>query len=145
MPALQGSYHGEGAHVISVDTKTFSGDLLAVNNEHGTCTDVDTTTDGGFDLYDVSNPGNPRILVQGAGDTGGENRMNGSQPANTYHSVFMWKDDGKVYLVGDRQRGAERRRHLGHHRSRRKPKPVNEYDLLADFPQISQTRLGSRG
>ena len=25
--------------------------------------------------------------------------MNGTQPSNTYHSVFMWKDDGKVYLV----------------------------------------------
>src|SRR5262245_50834173 len=36
-PALEGRYHGEGAHVISVATKTFTGDLLAVNNEHGTC------------------------------------------------------------------------------------------------------------
>jgi hypothetical protein len=137
-PALEGRYHGEGAHVISVDTKTFSGDLLAVNNEHGTCPFVDTTTDGGFDLYDVSDPNDPEILVQGAGDTGGEGRMNGSQPANTYHSAFMWKDDGKVYLVGtDNEEFADV--DIWNITNPRKPKPVAEYDLLEDFPQISQT------
>jgi hypothetical protein len=142
-PALEGRYHGEGAHVISVDTKTFSGDLLAVNNEHGTCPDVDTTTDGGFDLYDVSDPANPEILVQGAGDTGGEGRMNGSQPANTYHSDFMWKDDGKVYLVGtDNEEFADV--DIWDITNPRKPKPVAEYDLLADFPQISQTAAHPR-
>src|SRR5918994_881532 len=31
LPALAGNYHGEGAHVISVETKAFKGDLLAVN------------------------------------------------------------------------------------------------------------------
>ena len=137
-PALEGRYHGEGAHVISVDTKTFSGDLLSVNNEHGTCPHVDTTTDGGFDLYDVSDPSNPKILVQGAGDTGGEGRMNGSQPANTYHSNFTWEDDGKIYLVGtDNEEFADV--DIWDITNPRKPKPVAEYDLLADFPQISQT------
>ena len=33
VPALPGRYHGEGAHVISVDTPQFKGDVLAVNNE----------------------------------------------------------------------------------------------------------------
>ena len=37
IPALSGNYHGEGAHVISVDTKSLKGDQLAVNNEF--CTD----------------------------------------------------------------------------------------------------------
>jgi hypothetical protein len=137
-PALEGRYHGEGAHVISVNTKSFTGDLLAVNNEHGTCPHVDTTTDGGFDLYDVSNPQNPRPLVQGAGDTGGEGRMNGTQPANTYHSAFMWKDDGKVYLVGtDNEEFADV--DIWDITNPRSPKPVAEYDLLEKFPQISQT------
>jgi hypothetical protein len=137
-PALEGRYHGEGAHVISVNTKTFTGDLLAVNNEHGTCPHVDTTTDGGFDLYDVSNPQNPRPLVQGAGDTGGEGRMNGTQPANTYHSAFMWKDDGKVYLVGtDNEEFHDV--DIWDITAPRSPKPVAEYDLLESFPQISQT------
>jgi hypothetical protein len=137
-PALEGRYHGEGAHVISVNTKTFRGDLLAVNNEHGTCPQVDTTTDGGFDLYDVSNPSNPRPLVQGAGDRGGEGRMNGTQPANTYHSVFMWKDDGKVYLVGtDNEEFHDV--DIWDITVPSKPKPVAEYDLLESFPQIAQT------
>ena len=137
-PALEGRYHGEGAHVISVATKSFTGDLLAVNNEHGTCPHVDTTTDGGFDLYDVSNPQNPRPLVQGAGDTGGERRMNGTQPANTYHSAFMWKDDGKVYLVGtDNEEFHDV--DIWDITVPTKPKPVAEYDLLESFPQISQT------
>jgi hypothetical protein len=137
-PALEGRYHGEGAHVISVASKSFTGDLLAVNNEHGTCPQVDTTTDGGFDLYDVSDPQNPRPLVQGAGDTGGEGRMNGTQPANTYHSAFMWKDDGKVYLVGtDNEEFHDV--DIWDITTPRKPKPVAEYDLLERFPQISQT------
>jgi hypothetical protein len=142
-PALEGRYHGEGAHVISVNTKTFRGDLLAVNNEHGTCPDVDTTTDGGFDLYDVSDPSNPRPLVQGAGDRGGEGRMNGTQAANTYHSVFMWKDDGKVYLVGtDNEEFHDV--DIWDITVPSKPKPVAEYDLLESFPQISQTAAHPR-
>jgi hypothetical protein len=138
IPALTGNYHGEGADLLSVDTKYFTGKLFAVNNEHGTCPDVDTTIGGGFDLYDVSNPNNPRTLVQGWGDQGGEGRMNGSQPSNTYHSVFMWKDDGKVYLVGtDNEEFADV--DIWDITNPRKPKPVAEYDLAAEFPQILQT------
>jgi hypothetical protein len=138
IPALTGNYHGEGADLLSVDTKYFTGKLFAVNNEHGTCPDVDTTIGGGFDLYDVSNPNSPRTLVQGWGDQGGEGRMNGSQPSNTYHSVFMWKDDGKVYLVGtDNEEFADV--DIWDITNPRKPKPVAEYDLAAEFPQILQT------
>ena len=68
--ARPGNFHGEGAQVISVNTKPFSGDILAVNNEK--CSD--TEAGGGFDLYDVTNPRNPRTLIQGAGDRGGEGR-----------------------------------------------------------------------
>jgi hypothetical protein len=136
--ALTGNYHGEGAQAITVDTKTFKGDVLAVNNEHGTCPNVDTTIGGGFDLYDVSDPSNPQPLVQGAGDNGGEGRMNGTQPSNTYHSVFMWKDDGKVYLVGTDNEELHDV-DIFDITNPRAPKPVAEYDLLAKFPQISQT------
>ncbi len=100
MPALPGNYHGEGAHVISVNTKTFSGDILAVNNEHATAGRRHHGRRRLRPLRRERTRATRGSLVQGAGDTGGENRMNGSQPSNTYHSVFMWKDDGKVYLVG---------------------------------------------
>ncbi|MGH2711964.1 MAG: LVIVD repeat-containing protein [Actinomycetota bacterium] len=133
IPALPGNYHGEGAHVISVSTKSFTGDLLAVNNEF--CTDT-PTVGGGFDLYDVTDPRNPTVLVQGAGDRGGEGRQNGSAATSTsYHSVFLWKDDGKVYLVGTDN--------VEFHdvdiydvTNPRQPKPVGEYDMVELFPQI---------
>jgi hypothetical protein len=69
IPALPGNFHGEGAQAISVATKAFSGNLLVSNNEF--CTDT-PTVGGGFDLYDVTDPAHPHVLVQGAGDRGGE-------------------------------------------------------------------------
>ena len=134
IPAVPGNFHGEGAQVISVNTKSFTGDILAVNNEK--CSD--TPAGGGFDLYDVTNPNNPRTLIQGAGDRGGEGRMNGTQIPNTYHSVFMWTDDGKVYLVAtDNEEFHDV--DIYDISNPRAPKPVAEYDLLEKFPQISQT------
>jgi hypothetical protein len=134
IPAVPGNFHGEGAQVISVNTKTFTGDILAVNNEK--CSD--TEAGGGFDLYDVTNPRNPRTLIQGAGDRGGEGRMNGTQIPNTYHSVFMWKDDGKVYLVATDNEELHDV-DIFDITNPRAPKPVAEYDLLESFPQIGQT------
>jgi hypothetical protein len=134
IPAVPGNFHGEGAQVISVNTKSFTGDILAVNNEK--CSD--TQAGGGFDLYDVTNPRTPRTLIQGAGDRGGEGRMNGTQIPNTYHSVFMWKDDGKVYLVAtDNEEFHDV--DIFDISDPRAPKPVAEYDLLESFPQIAQT------
>jgi hypothetical protein len=136
IPAVRGNYHGEGAHVISVQTKTFTGDLLAVNNEF--CTDT-PTAGGGFDLYDVSDPRNPKVLAQGAGDRGSEGRLSGSAAtAHDYHSVFLWKDNGHVYAVGtdnDELHDVD----IFDVTNPRSPKPVGEYDLAALFPQILET------
>ena len=58
VPALPGTYHGEGAHVV-----TFNGrDILAVNNEP--CAENGV---GGFDLYDVTNPADPDTPGAGRG------------------------------------------------------------------------------
>ena len=135
LPALPKNYHGEGAHGISVSTREFTGDILAVNNE--TC--ASTTVGGGFDLYDVSNPRDPKVLVQGAGDFGGEGQMGGSgTKAREYHSVFMWKDDGKVYLVGtDNQELHDV--DVFDITNPRAPKAVAEFDMLEEFPQIAET------
>ena len=133
IPALPGNYHGEGAHVISVDTKTFKGDLLAVNNEF--CVD-NPTAGGGFDLYDVTDPDDPEILIQGYGDRGGEGQMGGSGAlANDYHSVFLWQAGGKVYAVGvDNVELHDV--DIFDVTNPRNPKPVAEHDLLALFPSI---------
>jgi hypothetical protein len=93
-----GTFPGEGVHVIRAETEHFAGDLLAVNLE--TCT---SSGHGGFALYDVTDPLAPVTLVESAGDPtpgfqGGPNR---------YHSVFVWMQNGRAYLVGsdDEQQG----------------------------------------
>ena len=133
LPALPGNYHGEGAHVISVKTKAFKGDLLAVNNE---LCDDEATRGGGFDLYDVSNPARPKVLTRAFGDFGGEGFMTGEgELANQYHSVFMWQDGAKVYLVGvDNVELHDV--DIYDITNPRAPEPVDEFDLVAEFPQI---------
>ena len=137
IPALTENYHGEGAHVISVSTKDFTGDLLAVNNE--ICTGRTPTRGGGFDLYDVSDPANPKTLIQGFGDFGAEGKMTGNDTkSKEYHSVFLWKDDGKVYLVAS----DDEELHdvdIFDVSNPRNPKPVAEYDMAAFFPQILES------
>jgi hypothetical protein len=133
IPALSGNYHGEGAHVISAKTKFFKGDLLAVNNEF--CTD-EPTVGAGFDLYDVTNPQHPKVLVQGFGDRGPEGSLTGTDPlANQYHSVFLWQDGKSVYLVGvDNEEFTDV--DIYDVSNPRSPQPVAEFDLLEEFPQI---------
>jgi hypothetical protein len=134
LEALDNNYHGEGAHVISVSSRDFTGDLLAVNNE--TCASTDRG--GGFDLYDVTDPRNPKVLVQGAGDFGGEGQMVGQgTKANEYHSVFLWKDDGRVYLVGTDNEELHDV-DIFDVTNPRDPRPVNEIDMLDKFPQIAE-------
>jgi hypothetical protein len=136
IPALSGNFHGEGAQVISVASKAFTGDLLVSNNEF--CTDT-PTVGGGFDLYDVTDPAHPHVLVQGAGDRGGEGRLSGSSAtARQYHSTFLWKADGKVYLVAsddDEVHDVD----IFDVTNPRAPKPVGEYDFVELFPQILET------
>ena len=134
LPALAGNYHGEGAQVISVRTRRFKGDLLAVNNE--ICPGATPTVGGGFDLYDVSKPSRPKLLTRAFGDFGGEGFMTGEgELANQYHSVFMWQDGAKVYLVGvDNEELNDV--DIYDITDPRAPEPVDEFDLVEEFPQI---------
>ena len=95
--------------MVSIDVPGFKGDILAVNDEtYGsnltlddpTCARADKTG-GGFDLYDVSDPANPETLVQGAGDRDPDNDSTTPERAygNSYHSVFVWQDGPRAYLV----------------------------------------------
>ena len=96
MPALPETYHGEGAHAISVNTPAFRGDILAVNNEPCGANGV-----GGFDLYDVSDPANPKTLIQGAGDRSPDGSLV-QDPAvvpQSNHSIFIWQDGPRAYAV----------------------------------------------
>ncbi len=133
VPALRGNYHGEGAHVIRARTSAFRGDLLAVNNE---LCDGTVTRGGGFDLYDVSRPKHPKVLVQGFGDVGGEGSLTGTDTlAKEYHSVFLWQDDDKVYLVGvDNEELHDV--DIFDVSDPAKPVGVAEHDLVEEFPEI---------
>jgi hypothetical protein len=96
VPALAETYHGEGAHAITVNTPAFAGDLLAVNNEP-----CGTNGVGGFDLYDVSNPSAPVTLIQGAGDKSPDGSLvqDPAEVANSSHSIFIWQDGPRAYAV----------------------------------------------
>jgi hypothetical protein len=147
IPAQFPYYHGEGAHVVSINTPAFQGDVLAVNNEtYGSNVGLNTncglaqapsTQFGGFDLYNVTNPENPVPLVVAAGDRDHDNNPATAERAapNSYHSVFVWQDGPRAFLVGtdnieltdvdifDITNPAA-------------PVQVGDFDLVERFPQI---------
>lgn len=92
IPATAGSFPGEGLQVIHVETTSFKGDILAHNNE--ICV---TGGRGGFSLWDVTNPLAPTPLVQNFGDT--TSPAGTTVPVRQYHSVFVWQQAGRAYLV----------------------------------------------
>jgi Ca2+-binding RTX toxin-like protein len=142
LPALAGRYHGEGAHVISLDTRAgFRGDVLAVNNEPYTgldpgtgdpCTD-DIFGNGGFDLYDVTNPRDAKTLVQGAGDF--ETDGTEFETANSSHSIFIWQnDEARAFAVAvDNSEGTATDTDIFEITDPRNPRLIAEYDLDTDF------------
>lgn len=96
LPASPGNYHGEGTQVMEVKTSAFRGTVLAVNNER--CANVEDG--GGFDLYDVSDPKNPRQLVKSFGDVGPEGTLTAADvAAHDSHNIRMWQWKGKAYIV----------------------------------------------
>jgi hypothetical protein len=143
IPATPGYYHGEGAHVVSLDTPEFTGDVLAVNDE--ACTNAEnrppevSDSDGGFDLYNVTDPANPQPLVMNAGDQSeeGSTVQDPSATPKSYHSVFVWEDRtaGKAYLVAsDNTELADV--DIFDITDPANPVFINDFDLLAAFPQV---------
>jgi Ca2+-binding RTX toxin-like protein len=146
IPANQPYYHGEGAHVISMNTPAFQGDILAVNNEtYGSNLALEIpcrppgrdNTGGGFDLYDVSNPASPVPLVRDAGDRDPDNNPNTAERAfaNSYHSVFVWQNGPRAFLVAsDNIEGTDV--DIFDITNPRAPVQVGDHDLAVLFPQI---------
>ena len=105
-----GSYPGEGAQVISLDTPAFKGDVLSINQEFCTApgagnSGTEATRRGGISLYDVSDPRNPVPLAQNFGDVDpAENNdfdpaVGKLSPEHDYHSVFSWQDGNRAFAV----------------------------------------------
>ncbi|MQA99913.1 MAG: hypothetical protein GEU78_06415 [Actinobacteria bacterium] len=135
-----GSYVGEGVHIIHVDTPSFTGDVLAFNNE--VCVDrANGATVGGLTLVDVTDPTRPRYLTQGFGDftpTG----INGPGVAHEIHSTFIWDAGDKAYAVMvDNEEGADV--DIVDITDPRSPELIAEHDLNTKFPQIVQSDLGT--
>jgi hypothetical protein len=134
VPALPETYHGEGAHAITVNTPAFRGDLLAVNNEPCGPNGV-----GGFDLYDVSDPAHPATLIQGYGDRSPDGSLLQDPAAvpNSNHSIFIWQDGPRAYAVTvDNTEQADV--DIFDITNPRDPEFIGDLDLVALFGQIVQ-------
>lgn len=88
-----GTYVGEGVQALSLNTKSFKGDLLVVNGE--SCGSIPNRI-GGFSLYDVTDPYNPITLVENAGDV---RTVASVTRANQIHSAFAWQQGKNAYVV----------------------------------------------
>lgn len=149
IPAIQPYYHGEGAQALSIATPQFTGDLLAVNNEtySAVCGGL-VKGGGGFDLYDVSDPKDPKVLVQIAGDKSPDGSLEQSTaPAvrpKSYHSVFVWQDGPRAYLVGvDNTELADV--DIFDITDPKRPAQIGDYDLVERFPEILEGEEGNGG
>ncbi len=97
IPSHIGTFAGEGSQVVSLNTKSFKGDVLIYQNEH--CPNSDKVGVGGVTLVDVTDPLHPKKLVEGFGDF---SRNGKSQThSNQVHSAFGWVNDktGRAYVV----------------------------------------------
>jgi hypothetical protein len=94
IPMSQDTRPGEGIQVIHVETDTFTGDILAVNEEM-----CGKNAKAGFSLWDVTNPLKPKKLAKNFGDLTMDGMMNRPRDANMTHSVFMWTTGENTYLV----------------------------------------------
>ena len=92
IPTASGSFVGEGVQAISLNTTSFKGDILVINNEICALT---SNQIGGFSIYDVTNPLAPVPLVVGAGDSTPSN----FSATNQIHSAFAWQQGQKAYVV----------------------------------------------
>jgi hypothetical protein len=98
IPSHYGTYAGEGSQVISINNKSFKGDVLIYQNE--ICAGREQTGIGGVSLIDVTNPMKPKKLVEGFGDftnTKGQSQTH----ANQVHSAFGWTNEetNRSYVI----------------------------------------------
>lgn len=131
IPAPAGSAPGEGIQTLHLSTPSFTGDVLVSNNE--ICGE---TGSGGMNIYDVTNPAQPKTLAEGVGDftLGGER----TETAREIHSVFAWDAGRKAYAaIVDNEEGTDV--DIVDITDPSKAQLIAEYDLDETFPQILQS------
>ena len=87
IPSHQDTRPGEGMQVVNITTKSFSGDVLVMNNEH-----CGKNGKGGVSLWNVTNPLKPFKLSEHFGDRG-------FADTNDTHSSFAWDAGDRAYVV----------------------------------------------
>jgi hypothetical protein len=91
IPSHVDTFSGEGSQVVTMNTPSFKGDLLIYQNEW--CPQT-TNGIGGVTLVDVTNPRQPKKLVEGFGDFTRKSPTGQGTPqtkANQTHSAFAWE------------------------------------------------------
>jgi hypothetical protein len=134
LPANKNSYPGEGAQVINVTTKWFSGDVFLHNNE---ACNSDKPFKGGISLWNVTNPTAPEALARGVGDWDRVDPRveHPSSNASQSHSVFAWDAGARAYAVFvDNEELADV--DIMDISKPTAPVHIGEFDLNALFPQI---------
>lgn len=89
IPSHQDTRPGEGMQVVNITTKSFSGDLLVMNNEP-----CGKNAKGGVSLWDVTDPTKPKRVSENFGD-----RSAVPSDTNITHSAFAWDAGNKAYIV----------------------------------------------
>ncbi|HEU4451334.1 MAG TPA: hypothetical protein VFR63_15305 [Gaiellaceae bacterium] len=87
IPSSQDSRPGEGMQVLTVTTKSFTGDMLVMNNEL-----CGKNGKGGVSLWNVTNPRKPARLAENWGDRG-------FADYNDIHSAYAWDAGARAYVV----------------------------------------------
>lgn len=89
--AAEGSFPGEGSDILDMDTPTFTGQVLIFNNE--ICAEGG---EGGFSLWDVTDPLNPVVMTANAGD---DDPGGFVSQFNQIHSAFGWQAGNRAFVV----------------------------------------------
>jgi len=96
------NYAGEGSDTLRLKNQYFDGVLFIHQNETcpGAPAPTEPRTRGGINIWDISDPTHPQLLVKHAGDFTNPAGGMDSQ-ANQTHSVFAWTNDfnGRTYAV----------------------------------------------
>lgn len=96
------NYAGEGSQTLRLTNEFFDGVLFIHQNETcpGAPAPAEPRTRGGINIWDVTDPTNPQLLVAHAGDYTNPGGGMDDQ-ANQTHSAFAWtnKFDRRTYVV----------------------------------------------
>ncbi len=98
IPSPPGNYVSEGVDFFRANTATGERDLLLMSNE---ICPGSAVGDGGINIWDVTDPENPVMVAEHAGD-GIDDSADPPEPygyVTTVHSVMGWNDNGKSYAV----------------------------------------------